>query len=245
MYSKRIKWTTIDESNIKWNYDYVFNMINLEGNNLTFEDGEKVGMLIYDKIGERDSILNVNLKKADLNSSFINGLINILNHNPFYIHHSTCFGKFDGEHGLYYNENINKYINKYDEFMNNRNNEIKDLRNLLNLMELDNQKIKISEDFSVSPCTRDDAVRFRDDILLPRLVKACNIKKKLTIDFDDCFGYSTVFLREVFGGLVEIYRYKKETILQNIIFISRDNERLVEYINKYLDEAEKEIKKQR
>ena len=72
----------------------IFITINIEGNNLTFEDGEKVGRLIYNKIEERDRMLNVNLKEADLNSSFINGLINILNCNPFYIHYSTYFNKF-------------------------------------------------------------------------------------------------------------------------------------------------------
>lgn len=105
-------------------------------------------------------------------------------------------------------------------------------------------KIKISEEFSMEPFSREHGIVFRDNILLPKLVKACNSKEKLTIDFDDCFGCSTVFLREVFGGLVIIYRYKKETILKNIDFISKDDECLVEYINKYLDEAE-EIKKQK
>ena len=107
------------------------------------------------------------------------------------------------------------------------------------------KKIKISEEYSDNPCTTIDGVIFRDVILFPYLVKAINNKEKIIIDFDDCYGVGLPFLKEVFGGLIRIYNYKKKIILNAIEFISRDDERLVEYINKYLDEAEKEIKKQR
>ena len=107
------------------------------------------------------------------------------------------------------------------------------------------KKIKISEEYSDNPCTTIDGVIFRDVILFPYLVKAINNKEKIIIDFDDCYGVGLPFLKEVFGGLIRIYNYKKKIILNAIEFISRDDERLVEYINKYLDEEEKEIKKQR
>ena len=104
-------------------------------------------------------------------------------------------------------------------------------------------KIKISEEFSTEPFGRLDGILFRDMILMPKLVRSHNTKEKIIIDFDDCYGISTVFLDEVFGGLIRIYKYNKKTILKRIKIISNDDETIPELIEKYLNQAEKDIKK--
>ena len=104
------------------------------------------------------------------------------------------------------------------------------------------KKIKISEEYSDNPCTTIDGVIFRDVILFPYLVKAINNKGKIIIDFDDCYGVGLPFLREVFGGLIRVYNYKKKTILNTVEFISRDDETLIESVHRYLNQAENDIK---
>ena len=103
-------------------------------------------------------------------------------------------------------------------------------------------KIKILEEFSDSPCSREDGKLFRDTILLPKLVISQNQKEKLIIDFDDTYGVGIPFLKEAFGGLIEIYKYDKKTILKDIEFISRDDETLINRVHRYLEQAENDIK---
>ena len=103
-------------------------------------------------------------------------------------------------------------------------------------------KIKILEEFSDSPCSREDGKLFRDTILLPKLVISQNQKEKLIIDFDDTYGVGIPFLKEAFGGLIEIYKYDKKTILKDIEFISRDDETVPKRIKDYLDQVSKDNK---
>ena len=102
--------------------------------------------------------------------------------------------------------------------------------------------IKVSEDFKKNPWGEDDARIFRDMILIPKLVN-CDRGEKVTIDFDDCYGVSWVFLGEVFGGLISEYGFKKKNILKKIHIISRDDELIHELIIRYLDRAEEQLKR--
>ena len=58
-------------------------------------------------------------------------------------------------------------------------------------------KIKILEEFSDSPCSREDGELFRDTILLPKLVISHNMKEKLIIDFDGTYGVGIPFLNTI------------------------------------------------
>ena len=100
--------------------------------------------------------------------------------------------------------------------------------------------IKISEEFTKEPYKKEDGIIFRDIILMPRLVRTHGTKNKISIDFNDCFGFTTVFIDEVFGGLIRNYGYDKKTIMSRINIISDDDETIPSLIEKYLNKAEQE-----
>ena len=100
------------------------------------------------------------------------------------------------------------------------------------------EAIKISEDFRRDPQGKEDGAIFRDIFIMPKLVRSNG--KKIIIDFNDCFGFATSFIEEVFGGMIRCYGYNKKTILDRIVIISDDDESIPSMIEKYLDKAEKE-----
>ena len=67
--------------------------------------------------------------------------------------------------------------------------------------------IKISEDFSDTPGARyyEDGEfsgqEFFETVLLKSFKEATSKDEKLTVDFDDCYGFASSFLSESFGRL--------------------------------------------
>ena len=106
-------------------------------------------------------------------------------------------------------------------------------------------KINIAEDFSRMPGARHASEgefsgdEFRDNILYPKYVEACNKNEKLLVILDGCYGYATSFLEESFGGLVR--RLKQKGILERIDLVSEEDESLIELIQQYVEEAEEKI----
>lgn len=106
--------------------------------------------------------------------------------------------------------------------------------------------INISKDFSDTPGGRYkkegmySGEEFRDTILLQAYEKIENTPDKLTINFDNCFGFATSFLEEAFGGLVRVH-HKRDTYKKYNI-ISNDDETIPELIEKYISEAEKKLR---
>lgn len=96
-------------------------------------------------------------------------------------------------------------------------------------------KIKISKDFSDTPSGRYEkdspfsGERFYRELLLPRF-EHCHMKNKfLTIDFDDCYGFTSVFLEEVFCSLRKLY--SADEIFSTIRLISTQDPMLIGIIN--------------
>lgn len=78
-------------------------------------------------------------------------------------------------------------------------------------------KIKISKDFSDTPSGRYEkdapfsGERFYRELLLPKF-EQCHMKREfLHIDLDGCYGFTSVFLEEVFGSLKKLYSVKEIT----------------------------------
>jgi hypothetical protein len=80
---------------------------------------------------------------------------------------------------------------------------------------------------------------FRESILLPAYEKVENSNEKLTINFDNCFGFATSFLEESFGGLVR--EHKKKNVLTHIEIIANDDETIPDLVKKYITAAEKNL----
>jgi hypothetical protein len=99
-------------------------------------------------------------------------------------------------------------------------------------------EIKISKDFSDSPGGRYinegpySGEYFRDNLLIPKYLKAKDVNEKILIDLDGTYGYATSFLDEAFGGIAELYN--KDDVLNRIEFKSKDQPGLVEVIIEYI-----------
>lgn len=99
-------------------------------------------------------------------------------------------------------------------------------------------EIKIAKDFSDSPGGRyinegpHSGEQFRDEILVPKFLKAKETNEKLKVDLDGTFGYATSFLDEAFGGLAEIY--DKTEILDILIIKSDDQPGLIDVLTGYM-----------
>ena len=108
------------------------------------------------------------------------------------------------------------------------------------------ETIKISRDFSETPggrYARDGGFsgeEFRDDILYPKYMICKKNNEKLTIDFDDTYGFATSFLEEAFGGIVRKYHIRD--LLGSIVLVSQDDVTIPELVNKYIREAESRLK---
>ncbi|MDY9918551.1 protein of unknown function [Porphyromonadaceae bacterium KH3R12] len=105
-------------------------------------------------------------------------------------------------------------------------------------------KIKIASDFSRIPGARFpeegdfSGQQFRQEILLPKLKEAIDIKEILEIDLDGTAGLGTSFLEESFGGLIRIDNLNYQAIIDTIKFVSNDDPEYIEEINNYLKEAD-------
>ena len=99
-------------------------------------------------------------------------------------------------------------------------------------------KINIAEDFSATPGGRlikegkNSGEEFRNDILIPKYKKAKESNEILEINFDGTFGYSPSFLVRI---------QKEKGIFNKIKIISNDNVGIERKIQKYMEEAEKQI----
>ena len=107
-------------------------------------------------------------------------------------------------------------------------------------MNNETKTIDIGKNFSRYPAGRFktdgpfNGELFRDDFLIPELIN----NQHIIIELDDTAGYGSSFLEEAFGGLVR-KGITSEKIKELIIFHSED-EILIEEINDYIDDAEKE-----
>lgn len=101
--------------------------------------------------------------------------------------------------------------------------------------------INIANDFSDTPGGRYErdglysGEKFREEILIPKYTEAMSKNEKLQINLDGCFGLPSSFLDEVFGGLAR--KLKSNKVLDIIEFISFDQPKLIEDINKYVKTA--------
>ncbi len=102
-------------------------------------------------------------------------------------------------------------------------------------------EIFISKDFSITPGGRYIAEgpfsgeAFREDILYPKYIEANEIKTKLSVNLDGCFGFAPSFLEESFGGLAR--KLNSNKILNNIELICNDEPGVIDRINIYVANA--------
>lgn len=105
-------------------------------------------------------------------------------------------------------------------------------------------EVKISRDFSETPGARSRAdgkysgEEFREEYLIPAYLEAKKKHEKLIIDLDGGYGYPTSFLEEAFGGLAR--KFDSSSVLSILSFISNDEPSLIEEIQEYINNANKE-----
>lgn len=102
--------------------------------------------------------------------------------------------------------------------------------------------INIAKDYTETPGGRyiDEGLYsgedFRNQLLEPKFIESIMKNERLIINLDGCYGFSTGFLEEAFGGFVR-KGYDGETFLASLIFISYDNPKVITEIEKYIKEA--------
>ena len=102
-------------------------------------------------------------------------------------------------------------------------------------------KINIAEEFSDSPGGRfksqgpKSGEEFRE--LFLEIYFNQNNTEIIQINFDGTFGYATSFLEEAFGGLVRKYTYN--SVSKRLVFISDENPKYIEKVERYMKEAKK------
>ena len=103
--------------------------------------------------------------------------------------------------------------------------------------------INIAHDYSETPGARYisdgpfSGEEFRDKLLEPRYLNCLSLGIKLIIDFDGAYGYPITFLEEAFGGLVR-KGYSGIDLLNNTIFVSNEEPKIIEDIKKLILEEE-------
>ena len=103
--------------------------------------------------------------------------------------------------------------------------------------------INIAQDYSETPGARYisdgpfSGEEFRDKLLEPRYLNCLPLGIKLIIDFDGAYGYPITFLEEAFGGLVR-KGYSVIDLLNNTIFVSNEEPKIIEDIKKLILEEE-------
>lgn len=104
-------------------------------------------------------------------------------------------------------------------------------------------KIKISEDFSLTPKGRNhpDDGNFTGDLFRERLLEP-NFEKydKIVIDLDGIYGCPTSFREEAFGGLARLY--SPEEVLSKLEFIAKDRPPLIDLIKTDIKKANEKRK---
>ncbi len=104
--------------------------------------------------------------------------------------------------------------------------------------------LNIASDFSDAPGGRYikegdfSGELFREYYLIPKIKEAKSLNEKLIINLNDCYGFSTGFLEEAFGGL-RMY-YSKEEILTVLEFIMNDNPEVVNMIKEYIVSSDRD-----
>lgn len=77
---------------------------------------------------------------------------------------------------------------------------------------------------------------FREEILVPLIRQAQQENKKILVDLDGTTGYATVFLDEVFGGVVREFG---SNVIELFGFKSDEEEYLIDDIKEYMERAKK------
>lgn len=106
---------------------------------------------------------------------------------------------------------------------------------------MDNIKISIAKDFSITPGPRYkkegpfSGEEFKEKILNDAFSKALENGIKIVVDLDGTIGYGTSFLEEVFGGLA---REKGiDNVKKTIEVISNEEKYLIDDIDDYITHA--------
>jgi hypothetical protein len=105
--------------------------------------------------------------------------------------------------------------------------------------------IEIAKDFSPTPIGRtrktgdQNAVDFRSDILIPKLLEAEKRGEVLEVLLDGVFAYTSSFLEEAFGGLLRDPRVDANLVKNHLRVIcnSRAYEAARRDANKYIQDA--------
>ena len=103
--------------------------------------------------------------------------------------------------------------------------------------------INIAKDFSETPGGRYisdgqfSGELFRTTLLKNAVEQAVLTKSKIAINFDGCYGFSTGFLEEAFGGFVRAYQVFDLYELLDII--STEDETIPAKIKEYIHDAER------
>lgn len=109
-------------------------------------------------------------------------------------------------------------------------------------------KLNIAKDFSKSPGPRYrnegrySGEEFRETLLSPRVLEALRTSEQLTIYLDGTYGFGTSFLEEAFGGLIRIDKLSLRDLMRVVKFISVEEPDLIEEVNRYLNDADKEAR---
>lgn len=83
----------------------------------------------------------------------------------------------------------------------------------------------------------DSVTEIRDRVIFPRFRKSIKDGSKLIINLDGALGYTTTFLRELFGGLAK--GFDPKFVLNHIQIISKDEPSLITDISRYIQEVDK------
>lgn len=106
--------------------------------------------------------------------------------------------------------------------------------------------LKIATAFTTAPGPRHvsegkfSGEQFRKELVLPKIIEACEKNEVLTIDLDGTSGYGTSFLEESFGGLIREDKLSLSTLNSVLKFVSTEEPDLLSEIQEYMNDAEKE-----
>ena len=78
---------------------------------------------------------------------------------------------------------------------------------------------------------------YRKEVLLSAVRKAIENNEKLEIDLEGTLGYGSSFLDEAFAGLIRMGEFKKEEILNTLVFKSNTIPAYKEEAMQYITEA--------
>ncbi len=111
------------------------------------------------------------------------------------------------------------------------------------------ESLSVLEDFSFKTGPRyvregeNSGEKFRKEILYPRVKDAIEQNFQLEIILDGVAGYGTSFLEEAFGGLIRENGLTYNQISSHVKIISEEEDYLIEDIDQYMKDAQKEANK--